>query len=70
MKAAENAGLELLTVDDHAEMARSFFNNPSSEPPPVNLGHLMGTRMPEMVANAGNAIKNGTVSPVLLRFTN
>ena len=70
VKAAENAGLELLTVDDHAEMAVSFFNNPPSDPPPVNLGHLMGTGMPEMVANAGNAIKNGTVSPVLLRFTN
>jgi len=70
VKAAENAGLELLTVDDHAEMALSFFSNPPSEPPPVNLGHLMGTGMPEMVANAGNAIKSGTVSPVLLRFTN
>ena len=70
VKAAENAGLELLTVDDHAEMALSFFSNPPSAPPPVNLGHLMGTGMPEMVANAGNAIKNGTVSPVLLRFTN
>ena len=70
VKAAENAGLELLTVDDHAEMALSFFSNPPSDPPPVNLGHLMGTGMPEMVANAGNAIKNGTVSPVLLRFTN
>jgi len=30
----------------------------------------MGTGMPEMVANAGNAIKSGTISPVLLRFTN
>ena len=70
VKAAENAGLDLLTVDDHAEMALSFFSNPPSEPPPVNLGHLMGTGMPEMVANAGNAIKSGTVSPVLLRFTN
>ena len=70
VKAAENAGLELLTVDDHAEMALSFFSNPPSEPPPVNLGHLMGTGMPEMVANAGNAIKSGTISPVLLRFTN
>ena len=70
VKAAENAGLELLTVDDHAEMALSFFSNPPSDPPPVNLGHLMGTGMPEMIANAGNAIKNGTVSPVLLRFTN
>tara|TARA_X000000368_G_scaffold215151_1_gene169884 strand:- start:125 stop:928 length:804 start_codon:yes stop_codon:yes gene_type:complete len=70
VKAAENAGLELLTIDDHAEMALSFFSNPPSEPPPVNLGHLMGTGMPEMVANAGNAIKSGTISPVLLRFTN
>ena len=70
VKAAENAGLELLTVEDHAEMAVSFFNNPPSDPPPVNLGHLMGTGMPEMVANAGNAIKSGTISPVLLRFTN
>ena len=70
VKAAENAGLDLLTVDDHAEMALSFFSNPPSEPPPVNLGHLMGTGMPEMVANAGNAIKSGTISPVLLRFTN
>jgi len=70
VKAAENAGLELLTVDDHTEMAVSFFNNPPSEPPPVNLGHLMGTRMLEMVANAGNAIRNGTISPILLRFTN
>ena len=69
VKAAENAGLELLTVDDHAEMALSFFSNPPSDPPPVNLGHLMGTGMPEMVANAGNAIKSGTISPVLLRFT-
>jgi len=70
VKAAENAGLELLTVDDHTEMAVSFFSNPPSEPPPVNLGHLMGTGMPEMVANAGNAIRSGTISPVLLRFTN
>lgn len=70
VKAAESAGLELLTVDDHAEMALSFFSNPPSDPPPVNLGHLMGTGMPEMVANAGNAIKSGTISPVLLRFTN
>ena len=70
VKAAENAGLELLTVDDHADMALSSFSNPQSDPPPVNLGHLMGTGMPEMVANAGNAIKGGTISPVLLRFTN
>ena len=70
VKAAENAGLKLLTIDDHTEMAVSFFNNPPSEPPPVNLGHLMGTKMPEMVANAGNAIRNGTISPILLRFTN
>ena len=69
-KAAENAGLELLTVDDHAEMAVSFFNNPPSEPPPVNLGHLMGTGMPEMFANARDAINSGTISPILLRFTN
>ena len=70
VKAAENAGLELLAVDDHAEMAVSFFNNPPSEPPPVNLGHLMGTSMPEMFANARNAINSGTISPILLRFTN
>ena len=38
VKAAENAGLKLLTIDDHTEMAVSFFNNPPSEPPPVNLG--------------------------------
>ena len=69
-KAAENAGLELLTVDDHAEMAVSFFNNPPSDPPPVNLGHLMGTGMPEMFANARDAINSGTISPILLRFTN
>ena len=70
VKAAENAELELLAVDDHAEMAVSFFNNPPSEPPPVNLGHLMGTGMPEMVANAREAINSGTISPILLRFTN
>ncbi|MEC7715582.1 MAG: hypothetical protein VYC14_06475, partial [Actinomycetota bacterium] len=70
VKAAENAGLELLTVDDHGEMAVSFFNNPPSDPPPVNLGHLMGTGMPEMFANARDAINSGTISPILLRFTN
>jgi len=70
VKAAENAGLELLTVDDHTEMAVSFFNNPPSEPPPVNLGHLMGTGMPEMFANARNAINSGTIGPILLRFAN
>ena len=70
VKAAESAGLELLTVDDHAEMAVTFFNNPPSEPPPVNLGHLMGTGMPEMFANARDAINSGTISPILLRFTN
>ena len=70
VKAAENAGLELLTVEDHAEMAVSFFNNPPSDPPPVNLGHLMGTGMPEMFANARDAINSGTISPILLRFTN
>ena len=70
MKAAEIAGLKLLTIDDLTEMAVSFFNNPPSESPPVNLGHLMGTKMPEMVANGGNAIRNGTISPILLRFTN
>ena len=70
VKAAENAGLELLTVDDHAEMALSFFSNPPTDPPPVNLGHLMGTGMPEMFANARDAINSGTISPILLRFTN
>ena len=70
VKAAESAGLELLTVDDHAEMAVTFFNNPPSEPPPLNLGHLMGTGMPEMFANARDAINSGTISPILLRFTN
>ena len=70
VKAAENAGLKLLTIDDHAEMAVSFFTNPPSEPPPVNLGHLMGTGMPEMFANARDAINSGTISPILLRFTN
>ena len=68
--AAEKAGLKLVTVDDYAEVARSFFNNPPSEPPPVNLGHLMGTGMPEMFANARDAINSGTISPILLRFTN
>ena len=68
VKAAENAGLELLTVDDHAEMALSFFSNPPSEPPPVNLGHLMGTGMPEMVANAGNAIKKWHYKPCIVAF--
>ena len=68
--AAENAGLKLVTVDDYAEVARSFFNNPPSEPPPVNLGHLMGTGMPEMFTNARNAINSVTISPILLRFTN
>ena len=67
--AAEKAGLKLVTVDDYAEVARSFFNNPPSEPPPVNLGHLMGTGMPEMFANARNAINSGAISPILLRFT-
>ena len=67
--AAENAGLKLVTVDDYAEVARSFFNNPPSEPPPVNLGHLMGTGMPEMFTNARNAINSVTISPILLRFT-
>jgi hypothetical protein len=62
--------MELLTVDDHTEMAVSFFNNPPAETPPVNLGHLMGTRMPEMFANARNAINSGTISPILLRFAN
>ena len=70
VKAAESAGLELLAVDDPAEMAVTFFNNPPSEPPPVNLGHLMGTGMPEMFANARDAINSGTISPILLRFTN
>ena len=67
--AAEKAGLKLVTVDDYAEVARSFFNNPPSEPPPVNLGHLMGTGMPEMFANARNAINSGAISPILLCFT-
>lgn len=70
VNAAENAGMELLTVDDHTEMAVSFFNNPPAETPPVNLGHLMGTGMPEMFANARNAINSGTMSPILLRFAN
>ena len=70
LAAAESKGLKLITVDDYAETAKSFFNNPPSKPPPVNLGHLMGTRMPEMFANARSAINNGTISPILLRFTN
>ena len=70
MNAAENAGMELLTIDDHTEMAVSFFNDPPSDPPPLNLGHLMGTGMPEMFANARNAINSGTISPILFRFTN
>ena len=68
--AAENAGLKLVTVDDYAEVARSFFNNPPSEPPPVNLGHLMGTGMPEMFTNARNAMNSVTISLRLLRLTN
>lgn len=33
-------------------------------PPPVNLGHLMGPRWPEMFGNLRDALQAGTVAPI------
>ena len=60
----------LFSIFSDRGVAVSFFNNPPSEPPPVNLGHLMGTGMPEMFTNARTAINSNAISPILLRFTN
>ena len=66
--AAASAGLTLTSVHDHGEMARGFFNNPSASPPPVNLGHLMGSDMPTMFGNARESVNSGIMSPVILKF--
>jgi len=34
----------------------------------VNLGHLMGTEMPKMFANAKEAVNAGVMSPIILTF--
>ena len=68
MHAASEAGLDLVSIYDHSEMAKSFFNEPPSNPPAVNLGHLMGTEMPKMFANAREAVNAGIMSPIILTF--
>jgi len=66
--AASEAGLNLVSVYDHSEMAKSFFNDAPSNPPAVNLGHLMGMEMPKMFANAREAVNAGIMSPIILTF--
>ena len=66
--AASEAGLDLVSVHDHGEMAKSFFNDAPSNPPAVNLGHLMGMEMPTMFANAREAVNAGIISPIILTF--
>ena len=68
MHAASEAGLDLVSIYDHSEMAKSFFNEPPSNPPAVNLGHLMGMEMPKMFANAREAVNAGIMSPIILTF--
>ncbi len=68
VQAASKAGLGLVSIHDHSEMAKSFFNNPPSNPAPVNLVHLMGMEMPTMFANAKEAINAGMMSPIILTF--
>ena len=68
LHAASEAGLDLVSVYDHSEMAKSFFNDPPSNPPAVNLGHLMGTETPTMFANAREAVNAGVMSPIILTF--
>ena len=68
VQAASKAGLGLVSVHDHSEMAKSFFNNPPSNPAPVNLVHLMGMGMPTMFTNAKEAINAGIMSPIILTF--
>ncbi len=66
--AAKSAGLQHLGSSDHYDLALKFFNEPPASPPPVSLGHLMGPRMLEMRDNAGIAVNQGLVSPVLMTF--
>ena len=67
-QAAASAGLNLVSVHNHGEMAKMFFNTPPVKPPTVNLGHLMGSDMPIMFANAKEAINAGIMSPIILTF--
>ncbi|MEC7914663.1 MAG: methyltransferase domain-containing protein [Actinomycetota bacterium] len=67
-EAAASAGLEHLSSSDHYDLALKFFNEPPASPPPVSLGHLMGPRMLEMRDNAGEALNQGLISPVLMTF--
>lgn len=67
-EAAQAADLVFLSGQDHGEMAHTFFNTHPSVPPPVNLGHLMGSEMPTMFGNARAAVSAGIMSPILVTF--
>ena len=66
--AGIEAGLEHISSSNHYDLALKFFNEPPPTPPPVSLGHLMGPRMIEMRDNAAQAINQGLMSPVLMKF--
>ena len=66
--AATAAGLTPTDVQDHADLARRFFNEPPASPPPVTLFDLMGPEMPTMLGNAKAAVNAGQVGPILLAF--
>jgi len=67
-RAADNAGLRHIGNSDHYDLALRFFNEPPASPPPVTLGHLMGPRMMEMKDNAADAVNQGLISPVMMKF--
>ncbi len=60
----EAAGFEIESVTDRGELALQAGAEASANPPPVNIGHLMGRDFGSMIANLVPAVKAGILAPV------
>ena len=60
----EAAGFEIESVTDRSELVLETGAAAAADPPPVNLGHLMGRDFGSMIANLLPAVKAGILAPI------
>lgn len=60
----EAAGFEVESVTDRSEAALRAGAEAAANPPPVNIGHLMGRDFGSMIANLVPAVKAGILAPI------
>jgi len=61
--AMEAAGMVVQPPVDHTELVVSWIAAAVASPPPVNLGHLMGSDFSTMIGNLSVALRGGMVAP-------